>query len=293
MHDDFLANLDVSSKFIPSAEVFRRLYSAQQEICRIISSEDPSWFVGSADLSLVAGTYTYAMPNNARAGTRIIFAENRESGQGVEMTPTDLRAYLSLSSSTITNLSGFYHFSFQGSRICVLPTPATSIANAIRMWFIPSYGNMVQCRPSAVGTNTLTLYTGDPNYTYNWGSVDPRDDIYNGMSMLVVSGTGAGQIRQISDYDGTTRTVTLETSWSTQPVTSGTTVSTVAIMCPVPEDFHHVVPVLAAMNATPKTRNRQRELDNVYQRMKHEMTSWVAKRQDQWGQTVVPSDYGD
>ncbi len=43
------------------------------------------------------------------------------------------------------------------------------------------------------------------------------DDTYNGQEVLVVTGTGAGQARRITDYVGATRTATVDSAWTTTP----------------------------------------------------------------------------
>ena len=48
------------------------------------------------------------------------------------------------------------------------------------------------------------------------------DDIYNGSFVTITSGTGAGQTRTITDYDGTSKVADVDSVWSTNPdVTSG------------------------------------------------------------------------
>jgi hypothetical protein len=43
------------------------------------------------------------------------------------------------------------------------------------------------------------------------------NDAYNGCYVLITSGAGAGQIRRISDYDGTTKVATVATAWTVNP----------------------------------------------------------------------------
>ncbi len=43
------------------------------------------------------------------------------------------------------------------------------------------------------------------------------DDFYNGMSVFVYGGTGAGQQRRIDDYVGSTKTATVSPAWGTTP----------------------------------------------------------------------------
>ena len=45
------------------------------------------------------------------------------------------------------------------------------------------------------------------------------NDLYNYQAITIRSGTGAGQSRQITDYDGTTKVVTVNLAWTTQPST--------------------------------------------------------------------------
>lgn len=48
------------------------------------------------------------------------------------------------------------------------------------------------------------------------------DDIYNGAVIRIIGGTGAGQSRKITDYDGATKVATVASSWDTVPDNSST-----------------------------------------------------------------------
>ena len=52
------------------------------------------------------------------------------------------------------------------------------------------------------------------------GYVAATDDIYNGMLISIVSGTGVGQSRHIEDYNGTLKIATIEPDWATNPDTT-------------------------------------------------------------------------
>lgn len=47
----------------------------------------------------------------------------------------------------------------------------------------------------------------------------PIDNFYNGSSVYIISGTGAGQLRRIVDYSGSTKTLTVNTAFATTPNT--------------------------------------------------------------------------
>jgi hypothetical protein len=49
--------------------------------------------------------------------------------------------------------------------------------------------------------------------------LSPIDNIYNGSSVYIKAGTGAGQLRRIIDYSGTTKTLTVNTAFVTTPNT--------------------------------------------------------------------------
>lgn len=62
----------------------------------------------------------------------------------------------------------------------------------------------------------FTLRVSLPNSTQG---ISPIDNIYNGSSVYIISGTGAGQLRRIIDYSGATRTLVVNTAFSTTPNT--------------------------------------------------------------------------
>jgi hypothetical protein len=66
----------------------------------------------------------------------------------------------------------------------------------------------------AGGRRTIRLSTAGGS-----DSVSPIDNIYNGSSVYIISGTGAGQLRRVIDYAGTTKTLTVNTAFQTTPNT--------------------------------------------------------------------------
>lgn len=291
-------HLDAPDNFWSNKQLWRRLTDATAEIVRDIAKEDATYFVQTSDLSLVADQATYSLPLNARLGSRIIFAGNTGTGsdpENVEIPPTRLRELLDFSTPGALSLSSTYHFALQAGKVRIIPTPTASTTNSIRIYFIPNHGNMIQGTASAGGSSTLTFFTGDPNWTTNYGEPDVRDDYYNGMQILIYAGTGIGQQREITDYSGgSSRIVTVDSAWSVTPDST----SKFAVMCAVPEDHHSVVVTRAALAGTIKGRTRNRELHREYYGhlgapgVLKDLLGWVQKRQDATLDSVIPLDMG-
>lgn len=80
----------------------------------------------------------------------------------------------------------------------------TSGENVVYVTTIPNYRtNTAQ----AGGASTITL---DAN-------ASAVDDAYNSLSIRILSGTGSGQEKPITDYDGTTKVATVASAWSVNP----------------------------------------------------------------------------
>lgn len=293
MITEFRNHLDaVGSNFFSGEEVMRRLFDAQQRIVRDIVTADPSFFIARADLSLVAGTALYSLPLNARAGTRFLFSETSPSSVSNSQTwQAHLRDFFIYNAPGVGATVNEYSFAVENGQVRVMPTPTVSQANAIRVWYSPNYGNMIEGSVLAATATTVQVYT-TPNWTTSFGKVSNRDDYYNGMSLHVVSGTGAGQTQEVLDYAGSTRTFTTAT-WTTTPDAT----SVVAVLCPIPEDHHGVVPLMAAYVGSAKNRNRQGELRDLLfgipGGMHSELMNWINKRQDDILEVVEVSYAGE
>ena len=293
MISDARDHVDANATFFPGEIVARRLMASQQEITRSIAKEDPSFFVSRFTLDFVADQGLYDLPLNARLGSRILFVENVGDSYALDIPPADLRDHLALEAPGIVTVSNRWHFIMENNQVRVTPTPSVAETGAAIAWYIPTFGNMIEGAAVAADSTTVTLFTGDPNWAATFGKISPRDDYYNGMTMYVSSGTGAGQYRTITDYAGLTRTITTA-AWTT---TLDTT-SLVCILCPVPEDHHSTVPLRAAMLMSAKNRNRERELKDLYygntlaRGCFFELMGWVQTRQEARLESVEYSDGG-
>lgn len=290
-------HIDAPDNFWSNELIWRRMHEAQQEVIRDISKEDPTFFVETFDLDFVASQATYDLPINAGLGTRIIFSENLTNTPGSsEISPAELRDLMAADSPSIVNLSSTYKFTLQGSKLRVLPTPSSAKTAAIRIWYVPTFGHMMQGTASGGSTTTITLPTAAANFTTNYGWKDPRNDFYNGMYVLIYEGTNIGETRKISDFTGgATMSLTVDTAFTAAIDTT----SKYAIMCPVPETHHGAVCIRAALICAIKGRTRDKELAQAYYGhigrpgALSELLSWVSKRQDARLETVRPIDIGE
>jgi len=71
-------------------------------------------------------------------------------------------------------------------------------------------------------TSTTLRFSGLGSGLY--GSLSTNDDFYNGSSIYIKSGTGSGQLRRITDYVGETKTVTVNTQFTTIPDQTSTAI---------------------------------------------------------------------
>lgn len=304
MPSELLASLrdylnEPSAAFWTDAQLMRRLHAAQQDLVQVGIMASPTMFVETYDISLVADQALYDLPLNARLGTRWIGVENRVSGEPYYYVyDVDLRRYLEQEQAQWPwETDGMPKIAMQGPQVRITPTPNEAVANGIRYMYNPAYGNMLQGALTATTTTTFEFtHSTAPDYSSSWGQVDNRDDFYNGMEAFVVSGTGAGQYRKISDYTGgSSRTFTVETAFTS----IATTDSVVAIMSPIPEEHREVQVLSAARTCAVKGSRVHRQIVEEYYGSPgrpgryHAYQAWLEERQDWRPQQVEPWTHGD
>lgn len=77
------------------------------------------------------------------------------------------------------------------------------------------YGMLQSTAVIGATPNTIQLAQGNPSTV---------DNFYNGDSVYVQSGTGLGQLRRIINYEGSSRTLTTNTNFTTTPFTDSTVI---------------------------------------------------------------------
>jgi hypothetical protein len=105
-----------------------------------------------------------------------------------------------------------YAFSFNTTNPAATLTASAVSGKTTLTASVASFHNGRTNTAAAGGANTITLDAG--------ASAD--DDIYNGSTITITGGTGAGQSRIISDYVGSTQVATVSVNWTTQPDNTST-----------------------------------------------------------------------
>lgn len=79
---------------------------------------------------------------------------------------------------------------------------SAAAATLAAFWAAQAYS-----QAQAGASTTITLVSG----------ANATNDFYNDMAIVLISGTGAGQVRKISDYNGSSKVATVDTAWATNP----------------------------------------------------------------------------
>lgn len=292
-----------SSPFWHNAELMHRLHDAQGYIYRKMVQARDNLFLQSTDIDLVQGTGTYDLPLNARLGTQWALIENRISSANPPLYVSDIRFQDTLMMEGPIGVtdpsSSDFAAVMEREKLRLSPAPGTTQADGVRFWYNPMFGNMNQGTVAAT-TSTLTNTLIPETPTFIKGAtaedtIDKRADYYNSMDVTIVSDTttaaAVGQTQRITDYAWTPAssygTVT-HAAWGTQPSAA----AVYAILCPIPEDFHDLVCLRAAMLAASKRPRLLPFIKEQYMDAYQEAIGYISTEQSFRGNQVIPTDQG-
>lgn len=94
---------------------------------------------------------------------------------------------------------------------------ATEIANAVWDTTVSGHVTTGTFGVANQGTRTATAQAGAAGTITLDSSASATDDLYNGCVIAIISGSGAGQSRLISDYVGSTKVASVTPNWITNP----------------------------------------------------------------------------
>lgn len=192
-----------------------------------LARNDPTYLHAYTTISYVANQATYDLPINFWG---VIAPPLRtDLDPDAPISPViypDYWRYLQATSYNINLNNEVYNFEDQKLRIFPTPTDATK---TLRIDYARRPPALTSGTGQAGSTGTTLVLDATPTY----GSNDVRDDVYNGTTFLIASGTGVGETAVASDYDGGTVTVTID--FTTAP--DATSVYTT--LPPWPEQFSY------------------------------------------------------
>lgn len=218
--DEFGQSTDVEMMYICQAQDF---------IFDTISDYRPEVLSTYFDLTLTGASQYYIPDSIPYDYEQILLVENvTTSSSPVRTVPTSWFDRMEYFEDVIT-ASGV-PFSVRDQ---YLELPYETSSGTLRVWYtrrpVPlNYGTLGTC------ASTTVVLPASPT----GGFLRLENDYYNGMRIY-----SEGQVRTISDYVASTRTVTVSSAWSTTPTTD---TSTYSILSPLPERLHPLVPQVAA-----------------------------------------------
>ena len=95
---------------------------------------------------------------------------------------------------------------------------SNAVAGSLDNYIVTNSGNNYNefCNGTfSTVTNSTVGVIASANFT-----LSANDNFYNNCAIYIKSGTGAGQLNKITDYVGSSKTITFSTAWSTNPSTS-------------------------------------------------------------------------
>lgn len=179
-----------------------------------------------------------------------------ESSYGVDPTPTGSANSILTKELAINTFQGNtvdlnYDKPYIGNDKSLYTAPYTTLsfnvdlAGAGTAGVAPAYGALLRAcgmeeivnatavtgTAQAGASTTITLHVG----------ASASDDAYNDLLITLTGGTGSGQTRRITDYNGTTKVATVYPAWTTPPdATSTFSIDAQVVYAPVSDGFESV-----------------------------------------------------
>jgi hypothetical protein len=219
------------------------------------------WFMQVKIFPLVADQYSYLLPRECVNPRRIeyikavgvtvgtvepIYTVNEvtadpEEVQEVQLSGKDnLRHYTS--SNRVVRTNGYFMYD---DTIQFLPDSRVGSDYYCRIYYLPTAPDLHRALAQNGSDNSITL--GDSGSDTTLGYVYPYNGYYKNMYVEIISGTGQGQIRKITEYDCLTGqpVATVSPNWTTNP--DGT--SHYSIVSPIKEDYQELLALGAVFRA--------------------------------------------
>lgn len=236
-----ISQVDNASSFISDAEILANLASARKYCWQVITDADQDYFLTWATTDPATNAeQNITIPE--LAGT-VVKVEFFDGSNWRTLMPIKLNQSDDYSKSVGTP-EAFY---LTDSEIWLCPPPNGNVGSNLKIWYLrrPDDAIVYFGKPQAVSSNSITLDLFS----------ESTDNFYKDFWVEIVSGTGQGQKKYITNYVGSTMIATLNSSWTTNPDTN----SVYALYYPafdgemtVPSQFDEMVEIEATIRSLGK-----------------------------------------
>lgn len=157
--------------------------------------------------NVAGGTYPTAVPDPCLAFNAANWTPEHKANligipvQGYDTLPASCAAMLQ-NQKADTDVLVVRH-----ADTCTATNPASPNCEANIAGNLYFQASLCAATVQAAGVNTITLSSTSSS----------DNDAYNGKTIRIIAGVGAGQSRTITDYDGSTKIATVNANWATQP----------------------------------------------------------------------------
>lgn len=252
---------DIGS-FIQEADIDRWVNEAYMTYSRKLMLTSEGYFEQLFPLDITAGQEAIALPTIFDGRGKHLKTILLERVLPTERIPLRFHRRYNEANSTNGGLSGWSFlptWKFRGNNIILEPTPTfTEVATATTGLILTAQVMPARLHMGTAQGGTATSITFDAD-------ADPRNSYYVGTSIYIISGTGVGQIRTISAYNGLTKIATVPT-WTVNP--DSTSVFSTLIHEDFSEDFHEILPLYALKCAFGKERSHSSIVAEIASRLK-------------------------
>lgn len=213
------------------AQLVQFLSTAYEKVYgrQVLLFED--WTIKRGLVSVVSGTQEYAMPSDLK---KLRMVEVYYGGEWFPLERVNFCDRHQFDHNITAELDPqVFRYYLYGETIGLVPKPSTSITDGLRLTYNPTSGYLDYGTALSGGATSIGLAA----------TARSLDDVYNDMYVHIISGTAAGELVQITDYDGGTKVAT---------AAFGTTPDVTSVYAIVPKtkpEFDRPIIMLAAAYA--------------------------------------------
>lgn len=288
---------DATSEGTDDTELLLYINAEQRHLFSIARNAEEDW-LGQEFVFLPSnGTYNYYLPMNSVALRRVemisgasvsgsspFFSVDESTADPIEVEFGTLNnspgSYVHRRGDRLVSLEGYFLY---GDQIRFNQGMTLgSDGRYCRIFFTPTTPDLHRATAAAGTSSTITLGTTGTASTV--GTIKTVDNYYKDMRVEIISGTGSGQVRRVSQYVGSTKVATMDANWSTTPDST----SVYSINCPIVDDYHELLALGAAIRRQGlKVEDDISSLTQVYSGLMEEFKNSIETRNKSRSRRVV------